>query len=210
MLYSSLFERYKDIKKFTELLCEPLEIEDFVIQSMPDMSPTKWHLAHTSWFFETFVLMEADADYKCFNNQYAYLFNSYYVQAGERWFRPHRGLLSRPTVKDVFGYRKYVDDHMINLLENMDEEIYNKLNVVIEIGLNHEQQHQELMLTDIKHLLSMNPLYPVYRKINVKNNTETEEIKWISFSEGIYEIGYSGENFFYDNENPVHKVYLNG
>lgn len=200
---------YNRVRKFTEKLCEPLETEDFVIQSMPDMSPTKWHLAHTSWFFETFVLKEVNKTYKSPNENYAYLFNSYYVQAGDRFFRPHRGLVSRPTVEEVFKYRAYVDKHMLKFLESSSNDIYEKVKVVIEIGLHHEQQHQELMLTDIKHLFSMNPLYPIYKKLNNVSNQELENIKWFNFYEGIYEIGYGGKDFFYDNEKPNHKVYLN-
>jgi len=200
---------YKEIRSFTEKLCEPLETEDFVIQSMPDMSPTKWHLAHTSWFFETFVLKEVEKKYRSINEHYAFLFNSYYVQAGERFFRPHRGLVSRPTVKEVFDYRAYVDQNMLELLETSTDETYDKIKIVVEIGLNHEQQHQELMLTDIKHLFSMNPLYPIYRPINNSSKTDFGKINWCEFNEGIYKIGYNGNNFFYDNEKPVHKIYLN-
>ncbi len=205
----SVLDRYKQIRKFSEKLCEPLEIEDYVIQSMPDMSPTKWHLAHTSWFFETFVLKEIDKNYKSINDQYAYLFNSYYVQAGARFFRPNRGLISRPTVKEVFEYRNYIDHNMIEFLDNVDEDSFNKIKVVIEIGLNHEQQHQELMLTDIKHLFSMNPLYPVYKQFNKADQIEVSNGNWIDFKEGIYNVGYDKDGFFYDNEKPAHKLYLN-
>ncbi len=209
MTTQSIISRYKQIRQFSEKICEPLKTEDYVIQSMPDMSPTKWHLAHVSWFFETFVLGKVNPNYKSPNEQYAYLFNSYYVQAGDRFFRPHRGMLSRPTVKEVFEYRKYVDKYMIEFLEKTDEESFNKIKVVIEIGLNHEQQHQELMLTDIKHLFSMNPLYPVYKPIEKIAEQKIENINWIKFDEGVYQIGYDGDGFFYDNEKPVHKQYLN-
>ena len=136
-----ILDRYKSIRNFSLKICEPLQIEDFIIQSMPDMSPTKWHLAHTSWFFETFVLKETNPDYNSINKQYAYLFNSYYVQAGERFFRPHRGLLSRPTVKEIYEYRNHVDLAMIDYLDNVGEDVFQKTKIVIEIGLNHEQQH---------------------------------------------------------------------
>jgi ergothioneine biosynthesis protein EgtB len=205
----SILDRYKRIRKFSEKLCEPLETEDFVIQSMPDMSPTKWHLAHTSWFFETFVLKEVNKNYKSINEEFAYLFNSYYVQAGPRFFRHHRGLVSRPTVKEVFEYRNYVDHNMIEFFEKIDDESFNKIMVVIEIGLNHEQQHQELMLTDIKHLFSMNPLYPVYKPFENIAQTEESKLNWIGFEEGIYKVGYEKDGFFYDNEKPEHKQYLN-
>jgi len=205
----SILERYKQVRKFSEKLCAPLETEDYVIQSMPDMSPTKWHLAHTSWFFETFVLREVQKNFKSINDQYAYLFNSYYVQAGARFFRPHRGLVSRPTVKEVFEYRTYVDQHMTDFLEKVDDDLFQKISVIIEIGLNHEQQHQELMLTDIKHLFSMNPLYPVYSQFGKAEKINVSKLNWIGFDEGIYKIGYAEECFFYDNEKPAHKQYLN-
>ncbi len=145
-------ERYLAVRSHTEQLCRSLEVEDYVVSSMPDVSPTKWHLAHTSWFFETFVLVPNDPSYQPLNPRYAFLFNSYYVQAGERHCRAQRGLVTRPTVREVFDYRHYVDEHMCRLLERFtgDES-------VIVLGLNHEQQHQELLLTDIKHVLFTNP-----------------------------------------------------
>ncbi len=204
-----LINRFKNVRSFSLLLCEPLETEDFVIQSMPDVSPTKWHLAHTSWFFEAFVLHKANPNYKSIHPLYNYLFNSYYIQAGERWFRPNRGLLSRPTVKQVFEYRSYVDEHLINFIETCSEEAFNEYAPVIEIGLNHEQQHQELLLTDIKHVLSFNPLRPVYseREIIITNNINS--LNWIEFDEGVFETGHNGKSFCYDNETPVHKEFIN-
>jgi len=147
----NLIRRYKKIREWSNKIAEPLEVEDYVIQSMADVSPTKWHLAHVSWFFETFVLSKVDSNYKSLNPDYTYLFNSYYVQVGKRFFRPQRGMLSRPTVKEVYEYRKYVDDHMLEFLENSSDELLEQVAVVIDIGLNHEQQHQELMLTDLKN-----------------------------------------------------------
>src|SRR5215213_10062873 len=152
----SLADGYREVRAYTESLCEPLETEDFVVSSMPDVSPTKWHLAHTTWFFETFILREQKPHYVPLNPRYAFLFNSYYVQAGERHCRAQRGLVTRPTVKEVFEYRRYVDEHMLELLENVDED------AAITLGLNHEQQHQELLLTDIKHVLWTNPLRPAF------------------------------------------------
>lgn len=146
---NSLIKRFIDVRKFSEKLTSPLETEDFVIQSMQDVSPTKWHLAHTTWFFEAFVLNKAAADYKSPNPLYAYLFNSYYVQMGERWTRNQRGWLSRPTVREVMEYRNYVEDALISFLENCDDNIFDEYAPLVEIGLNHEQQHQELILTDI-------------------------------------------------------------
>lgn len=204
----NLIERFNTTRKFSEYLASPLVTEDYVIQSMPDVSPTKWHLAHVSWFFEAFVLSKAIKDYQSLHPQYNYLFNSYYVQVGERWTRSIRGLLSRPSVDDVFKYRKYVDEQVNRFLENCSEEIFNEYAPVIEIGINHEQQHQELILTDIKHVLSINPLHPVYKEREIQSSDKTQPINWISFNEGMYEIGSEGKEFCYDNETPKHKEFL--
>lgn len=207
----NLIESYKKVREFSHTLAEPLEIEDYVIQSMPDVSPTKWHLAHTSWFFETFVLAKSIKNYKSPNPQYAYLFNSYYVQAGERHYRPKRGLISRPTVEETYSYRNHVDENMIGLMENADGKFWKNLSHVIEIGIHHEQQHQELILTDIKHVLSENPLRPAYVKEKTKNSsksTKKPKSAWVGFDGGVYSIGHGGEGFGYDNEYPLHKVYL--
>ncbi|MEE9252576.1 MAG: ergothioneine biosynthesis protein EgtB [Thermodesulfobacteriota bacterium] len=206
----SLASKYREVRKFSETLCQPLNIEDYVIQSMPDVSPTKWHLAHTSWFFETFVLPKADPKYKSPNPQYAYLFNSYYVLAGERWYRPNRGLISRPGVEDTFKYRKHVDNHMLEFLENSGEVIFEELAPIIEIGLHHEQQHQELMLTDIKHVFSINPMKPAYRKdLPTPPKTKSvEKMGWVEFPEGQRWIGSDGESFAYDNELPLHRQFV--
>lgn len=206
---TELYKEFLKVRKFTESLCEPLETEDFVIQSMTDMSPTKWHLAHTTWFFEEFILKKFYNNYKVMNELYSYLFNSYYVQAGERFSRPHRGLLSRPTVKEVMEYRNYIDKYMVDLLQKNDDDLPQKLKVLIEIGLNHEQQHQELIITDLKHLFSINPLYPVYKRLKYNQSDLPDKIDWLSYEGGIYEIGYSGNGFYYDNEKPKHKTYLN-
>ncbi len=205
---NNLLNRFKAVRNFSLEICKPLITEDYVIQSMPDISPTKWHLSHTSWFFETFILKEASENYKSLHPQYAYLFNSYYIQAGERFERPKRGLLSRPSVKEVYQYREYVDKNMIGFLESSSEKIFQKLAPVIEIGLHHEQQHQELMLTDIKHVFSINPLYPVYMDIEDKRAENLSSIKWIPFEEGIFKIGFEEEGFSYDNETPQHKEYV--
>ena len=208
-LRENLLGNYLRVRSFTEKLCEPLETEDYVIQTMPDVSPTKWHLAHTSWFFEAFVLNKADQNYKSINPNYAYLFNSYYIQMGERWYRPNRGILSRPTVKEIYAYRKHVDDYMKLLIEECDKNIFNEFASIIEIGLNHEQQHQELLLTDIKHVLSHNPLRPVYSAKETDKNSIIPDINWIEFEGGISEIGYEGNSFVYDNETPKHREFLN-
>ncbi len=204
-----LWENFAIVRNFSETLCKSLVTEDYVIQSMPDVSPTKWHLAHTTWFFETFILFKYLKDYKPINPKYSYLFNSYYIQAGERFIRGQRGLLSRPTVQEVYQYRKYVNDHIEKLLNNCDEKTLNELVSLIEIGNNHEQQHQELLLTDIKHVFSINPLYPVYADLLSPIVNSAPKIEWAEFEEGIYEIGHSGNGFAYDNESPRHKQYLN-
>src|SRR5215469_2462065 len=158
-----LVTQYKTVRSFTEHLCEPLVAEDYVIQSMPDVSPTKWHLAHVTWFWETFLLSPALSGYQSLHPQYAYLFNSYYNTLGQRHCRPKRGLISRPTVKETYEYRRYVDERVFDLLEKLDERQMAELAPIITLGLHHEQQHQELIVTDIKHVLSFNPLCPVYR-----------------------------------------------
>lgn len=180
-----------------------------MIQSMPDVSPAKWHLAHTTWFFEINVLANAFSGYDPFHPRYNYLFNSYYVGAGERHCRPKRGLLSRPTVKEVYEYRKYVDDRMVKVIERKTGDI-GHLSQIVETGLNHEQQHQELLLTDIKHVFSVNPLKPVYRGQIRKEDQggDTVDMEWLSFDGGIQSVGHDGKGFSYDNERPRHRVYL--
>ena len=203
-----LLERYKAVRNFFHTLCEPLKTEDYVIQSMPDVSPTRWHLAHTSWFFEAFVLQNAVKHYKSLHPQYNFLFNSYYVQIGDRFTRANRGLLSRPTVEEIYDYRKYVDKNVIHFIENCSESELKEYGPIIEIGINHEQQHQELMLTDIKHVFSMNPLYPVYIDRYSPLVDYVPELAFKNFDEGIYETGHPENDFGYDNEFPRHKEYL--
>ncbi len=201
-------ERYQEIRRFSEHLCEPLVTEDYVVQSMPDVSPTKWHLAHVSWFFETFLLFPAIPGYQSLHPQYAYLFNSYYNTLGERHCRPHRGLISRPTVVETYQYRKYVDEQVLALLTTLDEQRLLEFAPIITLGFHHEQQHQELMLTDLKHVLSCNPLYPVYRERPALNASSVAPLEWVSFPEGVYWIGHEGEGFAFDNEGPRHREFL--
>ncbi len=204
-----LTERYQVVRAFSERLAEPLEIEDYVVQSMDDASPTKWHLAHTTWFFETFVLTALLPDYSPAFPEYAYLFNSYYVQAGERYPRPMRGLVTRPTVAQVFDYRRAVDRVILDLLNNSGGETMERAVPLIEIGLHHEQQHQELIVTDLKHLLSFNPLHPVYVEASFATpESEVGPVGWRSFGEGMRSIGHDGEGFCFDNELPIHRVFL--
>ncbi len=205
---NDLLKKFKAVRNFSTILCEPLVTEDYVIQSMPDVSPTKWHLAHTSWFFEAFVLMKASSKYKSLHPQYNYLFNSYYVLAGERFTRAQRGLLSRPTVKEVYAYRDYVNEHINNFIDNVDDNSFDEFAPVIEIGINHEQQHQELLVTDIKHVFSINPLHPVYVDKMPVIVDFIPKINWIKFEGGVKETGHNGNSFAYDNETPKHKEYL--
>jgi ergothioneine biosynthesis protein EgtB len=205
-----LLDQYRTVRAFSEKICEPLVPEDYVIQSMPDVSPAKWHLAHTSWFFETFLLKPHLPGYQSLHPQYDFLFNSYYNSIGERHCRPKRGLLSRPTVEDTYAYRAYVDAHMARLLTEIkaDGEKYSVLEPLLTLGLHHEQQHQELMVTDIKHVFFENPLCPVYRQRRDVPAGAVPEIEWIGFDEGLREIGWNGEGFAFDNEGPRHKEYL--
>lgn len=202
-----LVTKYSKVRQLTESLCEPLETEDYVVQPIEDVSPPKWHLAHTTWFFETFILGKYIKDYKPYHELYSYLFNSYYYHAGERWQRPRRGNLSRPTVKKIYKFRKAIDDRMIDLMHNLSEEHLAELEALLELGLNHEQQHQELILTDLKYNFALNPLFPVYHKEKNNDTAKIEKINYVHFSSGTFEIGYADKGFHYDNEQPVHKVY---
>ncbi len=197
--------QFCQVRAFSEAIAAPLAAEDCVIQSMPDVSPTRWHLAHTTWFFETFFLKHKPG-YEPFNSEFDYLFNSYYNTLGEQFPRAKRGLLSRPTVTEVLQYRKYVDECVLHCLESANLSLQGM--AVIEIGLNHEQQHQELMLTDIKHVLSCNPLFPVYAKTELPVASVPEPAEFVAFDEGLYEIGHAGKGFAYDNESPRHQIFL--
>ena len=203
-----MLNRYREVRRFSAILCETLEPEDCVIQTMPEMSPTKWHLAHTSWFFETFVIKPTLAHYQPLNPQYAYLFNSYYNAAGKMHARPQRGLVSRPTLRETFTYRQHVDSAIEELLNKAEGRPLERLKPLMVLGLNHEQQHQELMLTDIKHAFWMNPLHPMFRPEKKPLEAKTTELGWQSFREGAYKIGHSGEGFHFDNEGPRHTVLL--
>jgi ergothioneine biosynthesis protein EgtB len=208
-----LASRYRAVRAQTEALCAPLETEDYVVSSMPDVSPTKWHLAHTSWFFETFVLAEhapaAGLRYAPPDARYAYLFNSYYVQAGERHCRAQRGLATRPTVREVFAYRAHVDDAMARLLDRVGRDPEHPAAALVELGLHHEQQHQELLLMDIKHVFWTNPLRPAYRARGAADRAAAvAPLAWRPVHEGVYRIGHHGPGFAFDNEGPAHRVFL--
>jgi ergothioneine biosynthesis protein EgtB len=205
---ASLADDFRRVRAFTEKLCEPLETEDYVVQSMPDCSPTKWHLAHVSWFFETFILGPNVAGYRSLHPQYTYLFNSYYNAIGERHCRPKRGLISRPTVKETYRYRAYVDENMLNLLEKADDDLLNRIGPLVVLGLHHEQQHQELLLMDAKHMLSCNPLKPAYDRAGPPAPPRASPVEWRGRKGGLVEIGHDGAGFAFDNEGPRHKVWL--
>lgn len=201
-----LAARYQAVRLASLRLAAPLAPEDMVIQTMPDVSPTKWHLAHTTWFFEQFVLAEHQPGYQRFNPDFAYLFNSYYYTVGQMYPRPRRGLLSRPTVDEVRAYRAYVDEAMLELLAERHEDA--ELAQLVTLGLNHEQQHQELLLTDIKHVLSVNPLKPAYREQAMPAAPAVDELKYVSGEAGLDMLGHCGDGFAFDNEGPRHKVLL--
>jgi ergothioneine biosynthesis protein EgtB len=205
---AQLVSNYHRIRNDSELLCAPLQTEDYGIQTMPEVSPPKWHLAHTSWFFETMLLKPFLANYREYHAKFAQLFNSYYDTIGTYHPRPQRGLLSRPTVREVYQYRAYVDAHIDTLLSQTDHPQWPEIVRRMIIGVNHEQQHQELMLTDIKHIFAYNPLRPVYRELARPQSVSTEK-EWLSFEDGIHSIGFDGNGFAYDNESPRHKVYMN-
>ncbi len=201
-----LLEKYLEVRKLTEEICEPLQPEDYVVQPVVDVSPPKWHLAHVTWFFENFVLKEHSSGYQLFDKDYHFLFNSYYETEGERWIRADRGILTRPWVKEIMAYREYVDEHMIQFL-NADP-ISESLKVILEIGINHEQQHQELLVYDLKHILGINPLFPVYKPFDKLVEPAILDEHYLEIEEGVYEVGYNGPGFHFDNEEGVHKTFL--
>lgn len=207
---AELLARFRRIRGETEQLADPLSAEDMQLQSMPDTSPTKWHLAHTSWFFETFLLRPHLPGYRQFDPDFHHLFNSYYNSLGTPFSRPQRGLLSRPGLDTVFTYRRSVDRHMTALLSG--EGWKPELEYLITLGLNHEQQHQELLLTDIKHAFSLNPTMPAYCAADDDADIGDEDsavgMRWLDITGGVYRIGSEGEHFYFDNESPAHQQLL--
>jgi ergothioneine biosynthesis protein EgtB len=205
-----LADTFRAVRSFTAAIAAPLNEEDSVVQSMPDASPTKWHLAHTTWFFETFVLARASSSYRPFDPRYAYLFNSYYDAVGDRHPRPERGLLTRPTLAEIARYREHVDEAMTTLLSRADSPAH--LAFAVTLGLHHEQQHQELLLTDIQHAFSRNPLKPAYRDASRAPGpaaAASPPLAWSDFPEGLYAIGkQADESFAFDNESPRHRVFV--
>jgi len=198
----SLTERYLAVRNTTEALAAPLSGEDQVVQSMPNASPTKWHRGHTTWFFETFLLPHLDG-YELYDDRYSYLFNSYYEAVGERHARHQRGLLTRPSADEVADFRRHVDEHMVTLIESDNP----ALRELVELGLHHEQQHQELLLMDIKHAFSINPLQPAYSD-GEHRPTPAGALTWRSYAGGLVDIGHDGSGFAFDNEGPRHQAFL--
>jgi ergothioneine biosynthesis protein EgtB len=197
-----------EVRGETERRAAPLSPEDQIIQSMADASPTKWHRAHTTWFFEQFLLGPHDPGYKVFDQRFAYLFNSYYVAAGPRHDRPKRGLITRPDAHEVAAYRKHVDAAVTELIETADAALVDRIIPILEIGLNHEQQHQELMLTDILHAFSQNPTAPAYDAGWHLPATTQGAPDSVPLEGGVYAIGHDGRGFSFDNESPRHEVLL--
>jgi ergothioneine biosynthesis protein EgtB len=205
-----LIQRYREVRGLTEQLCAPLTPEDQMVQSCPEASPAKWHRAHTTWFFETFLLEPHMKNYTPFHSDFRFLFNSYYVNVGDRPVRAQRGMWSRPSVEDVSEYRAHVDRHMLEWIESLDaEEQAASWRDLVELGLNHEQQHQELIVTDIQHALWTNPLRPAYRRASARlASSEAVPLRWIEFEGGKQRIGNDGGSFCFDNETPAHEVIL--
>ena len=202
----SLVDRYQRIRGLSLELTAPLAIEDHVVQTIPEVSPTKWHLGHTTWFFEQFCLGSRAEQYRPFDEQFNFLFNSYYQTVGSMQSRPRRGLLSRPTVARIHAYREYVDDRMVRTLARRDDD--QELAFLVTLGLHHEQQHQELMLTDIKHVFFSNPIYPAYRPPLTHTAATAAPLRFESMAGGLFEIGAASTGFCFDNETPRHTVLL--
>ncbi len=201
----SLLKRYTEIRQQTETICKPLLTEDYVVQPVAEVSPPKWHLGHTAWFFETFILKPYVKNYHEFDADYNYVFNSYYETIGSRVIRTDRGNLSRPTVEDIYKYRSHVDQFMNTFLREAPDA---SLHELLLLGLHHEQQHQELLYSDIKYILGHNPLFPRYTDHSTEYTTVSANKDFISIDAGLYEIGHQGEGFSFDNELGRHQVYL--
>jgi ergothioneine biosynthesis protein EgtB len=205
---NELIERYRTVRARSEALCAPLEVEDYCLQAMENASPPKWHLAHVTWFFEMFILVPYAKGYRMLREEYAHLFNSYYETAGTFFPRPQRGMLSRPTVDEVYRYRCHVDAALLDLLANPPQQHAADIRQRLQLGLEHEIQHQELLLMDTRYNFSINPLHPAYHQIELPLVAPVAKMGWQEFSAGIVEIGHSGDAFAYDNERPRHKTYV--
>lgn len=205
----SILKYYRTVRQQTIAICEPLEIEDYVIQGIEDVSPPKWHLAHTTWFFETMILIPYIKQYKPFHPLFHTLFNSYYQALGQPYPRPDRGLLSRPTVETIYAYRKAIDERIEDLLLTCDEDVLVATNSSLVLGLHHEQQHQELLLMDVKYNYSLNPDFPVYRPLSVEaREGSISAMHFTVFEGGMVSIGAQPNTFSYDNENPLHQQFI--
>jgi ergothioneine biosynthesis protein EgtB len=201
-----IISKYQSARKLSERICGPLFAEDYVVQPVEDVSPPKWHLGHTSWFFETFILKKYYKKYKPFDPAFDFIFNSYYESIGNRLLRTQRGNLTRPSIDRIYSYRNYIDMHMLELL---DGKLNLELITLLELGMQHEQQHQELLLTDIKYIFGHNPLFPIYiERPDDKSIKVPRDIQFVEIPEGVYEVGYHGGGFCFDNEKPVHKKYI--
>ena len=208
---SELSSAFQTVRQTTRDLCRPLCTEDYVIQSMPDVSPPKWHLGHTTWFFERMILEEFADNYRACNPRYYFVFNSYYQSFGERVARDIRGTLSRPTVEEVFDYRTEVDEKLVGLIGGLEQGRFAEFADLVELGLHHEQQHQELLVTDVKHILASNPLRPTYRACDGEGTRRAPEPSPPTFHEfeaGMFEMGAPDRGFAWDNERPRHKTWL--
>lgn len=222
---AGLVDYFKRVRRLTEALCSPLVTEDYIVQPIDDVSPPKWHLGHTTWFFETMFLVGLKPGYRPYHPQYAYLFNSYYHSLGERWNRPQRGVLSRPTVAEVYEYRRAIDEAMTAFILELDEPDWARISELIVLAINHEQQHQELLVADIKYILAANPLHPVYDSAQLLSQLGNSPVSpspggpqaepgavalmYVPLQAGLYEIGYEQAGFCYDNEQPRHRFFLN-
>ena len=214
VVVSGLQRAYDEVRRYSLALAEPLSAEDQGVQSMPDASPTKWHLAHTTWFFETVVLKPHAPGYRPFDERYAFLFNSYYEALGPRHARPQRGLLTRPSLDQVHAYRRHVDESLSTLLARADADTLAVVEPLVTLGLHHEQQHQELIVTDMLHAFSCNPLRPAYRPISNAHGeaaspaAQARPLEWLRQPGGAVAIGHGGEDFCFDNERPRHEYLL--
>ncbi len=205
---SAWAEAFREVRGETERRAAPLSDEDQIVQSMPDTSPTKWHRAHTTWFFEQFLLLPYLPGYRVFDKQFSYLFNSYYVAAGPRHARPQRGLVTRPANSEVAAYRSHVDAAVVRLVDEAEGSQLNEVLRILEIGLNHEQQHQELLLTDILHAFSLNPVAPAYDASRIPPAAKKSAAGFVAVPEGLHSIGSAGDGYCFDNEGPAHQTYL--
>jgi ergothioneine biosynthesis protein EgtB len=209
-----LLDRFRAVRQRTMALVRHLEPEDMVLQSMPDASPARWHLAHTTWFFETFVLAEAQDGFEPYDPAYNYLFNSYYESVGSRWPREQRGLLSRPLTSEIVAYRRATEAKMVRLIETASAAAFRRVEDIIILGLHHEEQHQELLCTDIKSALALNPLAPAAlprpsdAAFGARREQPAANERWVSYQGGLHEIGHEGAALAFDNEGPRHKVHL--